>query len=599
MATGIKDANLNLKKCLGIVEDVSHATSKPQDASALLSHLLRLLPCLESPHLSPKDLSMLRDYIWRYDLIHLIIEVLRNDYSSEVNGWRKLTNLAVTLASVVAGLAPKHPRKQELSPVEQVTEYYDIILPTSTDTVLILANSLLESLAASQATNSHPNLHECFRKIVDSLVWLCSGHKECFSRLLQSPYLLNILITDHELYSHVILEALKTLFATDTSSVGTIPQDMLTSILDELVYKLSGNDRKGGHLSLMVLAQLSVIIPGLVDTISDNYTGLLSLVRRCVHKDKELDVAERYLISKLETKAGGQGEKSEKHTAAVLIQALWRGYSSRRKMVKAQRGIRKFQQLYRKRKAEKLKKREDKEKKVMEASLKKSHIGSRQLVFHEKQLSLYQQLPASELQDFIRRQKNKAAISIQSAWRGYKSRSSVKELKSRKKIDRSAILIQRTFRRYSETKKLERQVREHESLPELSRPVRERLQQEIARYRDAHSHTGYRTHEQMSQLHHKAQDEYEKFIFSRSTQSIHGEEVQLLITKLNRNCELLLSAPSLKDSYDTSAAGIVESFCSSSPVVAKMARTAHREELKAITTPWWKRKPLDHDELSL
>ena len=107
MASSKKTKTLKLKDCLEIVQDISVVTSQPQDPSTLVSNLLRLLPCLESRSLTAEDLSALRHKIWQLDLIHLIIEVLREDFSGKTDGWRMLTNLAVTLASVVAGLNPK------------------------------------------------------------------------------------------------------------------------------------------------------------------------------------------------------------------------------------------------------------------------------------------------------------------------------------------------------------------------------------------------------------------------------------------------------------------------------------------------------------
>lgn len=586
----------SLEECLSTVQDVSRVTSRSQDPPTLSSNLLRLLPCLESRSLTTKDLSTLRHKIWENDLVHLAIEVLRGDHEEEC---RTLTNLVVMLASVLSGLTPKQSSEQKQPSrhsvrVEQVREYYDILLPTATDSILIVANNMLEAL--DQADPQEPDFPECFKKVVDSLVWLCSGHKRCIPRALQSPYLLNLLITDHYLYSHVVLSALEMLIVAEKSSAASIPQGVLTSILDELVYKLSGNDKDGAYLSLRLLALLSVGLPGLVVTLNDGYAGLLTLARKWIRKDEELGAAEKYLLAELESLADGQGEVDEKHKAAIFIQASWRGYASRKKMVAAKRGIMRFQQLYRTRRSQKIERRATQEHTEMEVSLKQTHLKRTQLAFHTKQLSLYEQLPASELQDFVLKQENMAAARIQSAWRGYSARSQYKVTKLQVTLTRSACVIQRAFRRRSRAKQQAVQKKEHEHLPKLTKPMREKLQQEIVSYRDAHPPT-YKTPEQVSALHHKAQQEYETLYFTQSLHACHGGEIQQLISKLNRNCELMLSAPSLRESVDVE--GIEDTFSSRSSAVARMARTAHREELKAMDTPWWKRAPLDHEELSL
>lgn len=586
---------MNLEECLSIVQDVSHVTSRSQDPPTLSSNLFRLLPCLESSNLTVTDLSLLRHKIWQNDLIHLVIEVLRGDHS---NDCRTLTNLVVMLTSVVAGLTPKEPRYQKPSSsntaqVEQVREYYDILLPTATDSILIVASNMLEAL---DQVEPEPDFPECFKKVVDSLLWLCSGHKQCIPRALNSPYLLSLLITDHYLYSHVVLSALETLIVTEKSSAANIPQDVLTSILDELVYKLSGNDKDGASLSLRVLALLSISLPGLIDTLNNSYAGLLTLAEKWVQKDQELGAAEKYLIAELESRADGQGEVDEKHKAAIFIQASWRGYASRKKMVAAKRGIMRFQQLYRKRKSEKLVRRATQEKTEMKVTLQQTYLKTSQLAFHTKQLSQYEQLPASELQEFILKEENMAAARIQSTWRGFSARSQYKELKSKSILVKSVTVIQRAFRRHSRAKQVKISKKEHDHLPKLSTPVREKLQREVASYRDTHP-PSYRTPEQVSALHKQAQQEYEKFCFTQALHTRRDEEIRQLVSKLNRNCELMLSAPSLQESVGVK--GIEDTYCSRSSAVAVMARTAHREELKAMDTPWWKRTPLDQEELNL
>lgn len=597
MATGINVTSMTIEECISTVQDISR-TSLAQDPSSLLSNLLRLLPCLEAPNLTTADLSTLRHKIWKNDLVHLVIEVLRDDTSNKTR-WRKLTSLAVILSSVLAGLSPKESRtqKQPSADSEHIKEYYDIILPTATDSILILASNILEVLETNQ-DNSSPELLECFKKVVDSLVCLCAGHRPCIHRALQSPYLLNILITDRYLYGHLMLVAMETMILADKSAAACIPHDVLSSIVDELVYKLSGSDEEGAALSLRLLAQLSTTLPGLPATLSNGYAGLLTLVKKWTCKDRELGDAEKFLVSKLELQAGGQVELDEKQKAALFIQASWRGYASRKKMIAAKRGIRKFQLLFRKRRAEKLKKKDTLQQDAMQASRKRSHIKSSQLDFHQKQLTLYEQQPASELGDFIHTQEKKAAIKIQSVWRAHAVRTQIKERKSKMRSLKSAVVIQRAFRHHLQAKQREKLTVEYEYLPELPDAVRGKLQEEVTRYRDTHTtSSASRTQEQALALHQEVQQEYEKFHFTQSAHARSVEETRLLVSKLNRSCELMLCAPSLDEAF--SMDGIEDTFSSKSPLVAKMGRTAHREELRAMSTPWWKRTPLDHQEVTL
>ena len=604
MATSLENTKLGLQECLSIVQDVSRVTSSTCQDGSVLFHLLRLQPCLESQDLNAKDLSVIRYRVWKFDLIHLTIEELRNDHSNQIEGWKMLTNLSILLSLMVAGLKPKIPTDHTLSrrsssvSLERINEYYDILLPTATDSILVLANNLLEAVERIQDDSpATTNFLECFKKVMDSLLWLCAGHKQCTSRALQSPYFLNILITDHHIYGCIVLTALESFILSDRSLSAAIPQTILNSILDELVYKLSGEEPEAASLSLRLLAQFSIHIPELMEVLCTTYLGLLTLVRKWIVDDQELGALEKQFVSELEARVEGEDEMTAQQRAAVLIQASWRGYSSRKKILRVKRGIQRFQQLYRKRKAEKLQKRVTEEGAVMEATLKKIHLKSSQLAFHENQMVLYEQLPASKLQSFTNKQENEAAVKIQSSWRRRLARTKFQEMKSVAKKVKSAVIIQRAFRHHATRKKIDKQEEKYEVLPALPGPLREKLQQEISRYRDTHT-TSYKTDEQISQLHDRVQKLYEDFYFSRGIQKRQDEQIQLLISKLNRNCDLLLGAPSLEESFNNSVS-VIETFTSKSSSIAKMARTAHREEMKVINIPWWKRPPLDHEELTL
>ena len=611
-SSSVETTKLNLQDCLSIVKNISKDVSSNLEALSVPTILLRLLPCIESGTLNAKDFSLIEYKIWKDDLIHLMIEVLRDDYSSLEEHWRILTNLAITLALVLAGLTPKWCHNKMSTSVdaefERVKEYYEIILPTAVDSILILANSILEAAdeVTSQATSTQEDpasLQECFKKTLDSLLWVCTSHQQCITRTVQSPYFLHILISDNVFYSHVALGALETLILSDKSSITCIPQNVLSSILDELVYKMSGKEEAGAVLSLRLLAQLVALSPEVIAALTLSYSGLLDLVKKWIRPGRIIDPVEKHLMARLESHEVLQqkGKRNmDKFRAAVVIQACWRGYSSRRKVGNMNKGIRRFQQLYRKRKEEIKRRKKLEERAKVEAAIKQSGLMSSQLAFHEKQLSLYEQLPASELQEFLKKQEIKAAIKIQSTWRAWTVRSKYRERKSKAALDKSAMIIQRALRRNLQQKK---EATKHHLdgtvLPKITGPAREKLQQEVACYRELHPQSGYKSEEEVRSLHNKVQQMYEDFYLSRITQRRKDEKARLLLSQLNRNCEFLLSAPSLEVSITKPQPDLVDRLSSRSSSVARMARTAHREELKALSTPWWKMPPTDHDELVL
>lgn len=610
----VETTKLNLQDRLGIVENVSKEVSNNCEDSSVPLALIRILPCVEAGALSAEDFSLIANKIWKDDLIHLMIEVLRNDYSSLEEHWRILTNLAITLASVLAGLTPKQCHDKTTSTsidseFEQVKEYYEIILPTATDSILILANSVLEAaddIIVGQTTSSQDDpasLQECFKKALDSLIWVCASHQQCITRTVQSPYFLHILITDNVFCSHVALGALETLILSDKSTITCIPQNVLTSVLDELVYKMSGKEEVGAVLSLRLLAQFVAVSPKLIAALTSCYSGLLELVKRWIRPEQTIGPAEKHLIALLESRKllpqEGRGSM-DKLRAAMVIQACWRGYSSRKKVVNVNKGVGRFQQLYRKRREERERERNLEERGKVEAAIKQKGLMCSQLAFREKQLSLYENLPASELQEFVKEQNIKAAIKIQSTWRAWAIRSKYKELKSKATLNKSALVIQRALRRNMQQTKADEHIPDSTFLPKLTGAAREKLQQEVACHRALHPPNGHKSEKEVLCLHDRVQKMYEDFYLSRATQRRNDEKAQLLLSQLNRNCDFLLSAPSLEGSVTRPCPpNLVDSLSSRLSSVARMARTAHREELKVLNTPWWKMPPLDHDELVL
>ena len=90
----------------------------------------------------------------------------------------------------------------------------------------------------------------------------------------------------------------------------------------------------------------------------------------------------------------------------------------------------------------------------------------------------------------------------------------------------------------------------------------------------------------------------EQFYLSRVEQHRRDRQRTELISELNRSCDMLLGAPSLSDSFTMPDVLVTFSTATSgSAAVAKMEQTAHREELQALNTPWWKRQALDVDNV--
>ncbi len=593
-------------------------TKTPEESLPLV--LLKLLPCLQARTLSAEDFSSIKYEVWKEDLVHLLIEVLRNDYSSMVDHWRIFTNLAVLLSSMLAGLSPskyhlsasKKKSTSHEAREDEETELQDIVLPTAVDSILILSNSILEAadenskpVQTGSVQENTESLKECFKKTLDTLLWLCAGQKSCISRVLQSPYFLHVLITDNTSYGYISLGILETLVLSDKAAISSIPQAIFTSILDELIYKLSGKDKNGALLALRLLAHLVDASPEVLDVLLASYSSLLPLVSKWVELGGATEAKVKQFVKELEVREGEHvgvsnevAEKEQEHKSAIVIQSHLRGYLARKRVKKIKRGITKFQQLYRRRKLLKERKKIGEEKAKAEESIRKQGQRSSKLAFHEKQLALLEQLPASELQEYTKRQEKEAAVKIQCAWRSWVSRSRFKRQKSELLVHKSAMVIQRAMRKNLLTKREPEQHLQEDVLPKITGAQREKLQSEIAMYRELHPTTGYKSEEQVAELHDKVQKLYEEFYISRPTQRKEDEKADLMLSQLGRNVDFLSNLPTLEQFAKDPQPDLVERLSSSSASIARMAKRAHREELKALNTPWWK-QPLDQDELSV
>ena len=565
-----------MSSVVAIAQQLSHANA---EQSPLI--LLALNNLLEGDECSAKEKQSARRQIWRCDLLHIIVEVLRQDFTLVTGQWDTAAKLATLLSSVCVGLKPKLPEQQNIhgEKADQVTEYYDILLPTAVDSLLILANNLME-LGTAHIAKGDPQPH--FFTVADALTWLCSNHQQCIQRALQSPYLLNIFISDEAAYSSAALEFIATTLKSCPGVFSTLSSETMQSILDELVYKISGTD---SHSALPALDLLGAFVKSgvtLLDNLLSAYKGLSVVIFKWNAYHLGPDATQ--LVTALGARANFDQERDRTNSAAVLIQAVWRGYVCRKKMRRFRRGICRFQQLYRRWKLDKGKVKQEK------AQVTSRATYTAQRKFHEQQIATLKLLPACEIAAFVARQEEQAAVKIQAWWRGEVARKALQEKRAATLRTRSAGVIQKAVRRYLQRGKKRTTV---ENLyPELTCAERELLQQEIHQLREREPQV--QSSEQRRQLHDQVQQLLGDFYADLRYVRRKDEQRCILLAQLEEGCDRALSAPPLHHASNE----LVELYTSGSRFVASMAQTAHREELKAMLLPWWK-KTMEDDPVSL
>uniref|UniRef100_A0A8C2YXU9 IQ motif containing B1 n=1 Tax=Cyclopterus lumpus TaxID=8103 RepID=A0A8C2YXU9_CYCLU len=105
--------------------------------------------------------------------------------------------------------------------------------------------------------------------------------------------------------------------------------------------------------------------------------------------------------------------------AACLIQAAWKSYQTRRRVKSLNRAVSTLQRRYRSRQ------QQQKEEQRWEEELKYQVCVRRQQArrkFHQKQRQLLQLLPPDQVQPYLQDCERRAAVVIQSFWRGFRER---------------------------------------------------------------------------------------------------------------------------------------------------------------------------------
>ncbi|KAM6893105.1 IQ calmodulin-binding motif-containing protein 1 [Lycodopsis pacificus] len=279
---------------------------------------------------------------------------------------------------------------------------------------------------------------------------------------------------------------------------------------------------------------------------------------------------------------------TERVRAARVIQAVWRSYQTRRRMKRLNRAVSTLQRTDR---ARRRRQQQQEEAQRWEEELKYQVCVRRQQArrkFHQKQRTLLQLLPADQVQPYLQECERRAAVLIQSFWRGFRERRRYDTLRDTHTRQQAARTLQTAVRRFLQRRRatlvppttslwigqngltdsrraeLKRQVEEHVSRHPSSRVSRqecERLHEEVQLLL-------------LSQLQRGGDQRRRR----------EEQRVEALLAHTHTQLELLRDAPPLSVITTTDA----DSFLSPSGPVAARARDSHNAALQASRLPWWR-----------
>uniref|UniRef100_A0A3Q4I3Z9 IQ calmodulin-binding motif-containing protein 1-like n=1 Tax=Neolamprologus brichardi TaxID=32507 RepID=A0A3Q4I3Z9_NEOBR len=442
--------------------------------------------------------------------------------------------------------------------------FHRLFLPSVVDALLSLAAQLVNQ-AEVRSYDLNVSL---LRKVMDSVGWLLAAHTHLTEKVLSSIHYEQIQVCDDVTVSLLCVQMWIQTSAFELGQHSSPGCDVIGLPMQppkdaaELGHStcVSVSQQPKGQRSLCVCAS----------------AGLDSLL----HKDwrgRGFDRVIDQLIALIQSEKDGS---SEHVRAACVIQAAWRSYKTRRRVKSLNRAVsvlqRKYSYIF-------------DLKAVCVLFTKACSLCCFQVCvrrqqarrrFHQKQRQLLQLLPADQVQSYLQECENRAAVVIQSFWRGFRERqhySSTQRHMLRR--ERAVRMLQRGVRHFLQ----KRQAAKVPPLPPFwigQKGLTDSRRAELKRQVDEY----IATHQECSCLHEEVQLLLLSVLQTGAQQRMEEQRVEALLAHVHTQLELLRDAPPLSVVTETDA----DTFLSPSGPVAARARDAHNAMLQASRLPWWR-----------
>uniref|UniRef100_A0A674IVZ4 IQ motif containing B1 n=1 Tax=Terrapene triunguis TaxID=2587831 RepID=A0A674IVZ4_9SAUR len=511
--------------------------------------LLKLKEILNSTSLGSKESQKIKQDLYYYNLVQYCLLVLKQDYSRLPGGWATAAQLSEILSQCCVGLEVK----------EDPEEFYNKLLPSAVDNLLFLGRRLQARFIRAI-------------KVFELLV-------------LQSNHFLQLLITDDVETATAMMSVLQNILRANSSVLLHVDEKILHSVLDELVYKLSSTTNPvTGNAATKVLLSVAESHPQLVELLSTRYKGLRTLLSK-QWAGKGFDRNLNQLSDLLYSESCRKGEMQRLHQAACLIQAVWRGFQTRKRLKTLPIAVTALQRSFRaKRKQELQHLKRLKEDETLRQQLQLQRQRAMRL-FHERQLTLLEIVHAGQVDRYIQETEGKAALTIQRHWRGYRARRKVHQQRQSLKQHKAAVTIQRAAHKFlGKCQRKRKALSPWKEPKELTSAQKLALQQKLDDYIRLHQ-ASQMSEEMSKELHRQAQEKLAQYLLRSSLDRRAEQRREALLAQVNTDMELLMSAPSLMEATEKD----LDVFMSRSVPVACKARQSHNTMLKYTRWPWWKK----------
>ncbi|ELU12049.1 hypothetical protein CAPTEDRAFT_168052 [Capitella teleta] len=564
------------KRIINVAAEISDAAD-----NVVPRLLLKLKDVLESFAAGSPQLMHAKEVMWQYELPSVISTTLKQDFNKILNGWKSAAGLSDILCQCCVGYDPPDGPK-----------FNEVFLPATTETLLLLAMRIQTkySKTSKLLDETRAEILSHFRTVLKSISFLFSGHNFLCLQVVKSSCFLQMLMSDEVQISISAMNVLQSSNRLISGLFGTLDEQVIHQILDELIYKLSASSSAdlAGASTRSVLSVCDSHSPMLL-FICNRYRGLRPLLNKWSDGGFIRDLKRLQYL--LEAGSMQKAENLKMSEAASVIQAWWRSLSTRKKIKQADRAISRFQRSFRFRKGLETQKREDSR---MQSELEHMLLVQRTQHIRElrsQELKALEILPAGEVSKHFDRQQKTAAVKIQALYRGYRTRRSMASRRDVMQQSKAVVVIQRLVRRW--LKRIEEKRKDPpcwQRPPGLTDQRRVELLEEIKERREAHKIQA-ETAEARSELHNRVQEMLKRnATMCKQTRRRHQYR-EALLAQIEVDCKLMLDAPKLSDVKEDD----LLNYVSHSVPIATKARQDHNREMLLLNQPWW-RKLGEEDE---
>ncbi|NXD80355.1 IQCB1 protein, partial [Halcyon senegalensis] len=546
--------------------------SREQDIPLLL---LKLKGILNNASLGCEESKKIKQDIYDYDLPRYCMLVLRQDHSRRRGGWATAAQLAEILSHCCVGLEVK----------EDPEEFYKKFLPSAIDNLLLLGRRLQARFIRAIKDGEKQDFLHWFQTVTDAICWLFGGHIQLAACVLQNDHFLQLFITDDVETAIIMMSVLHNILRVNSSVLLQVDEETLHSVLDELVYKLSSTTNPVlGNAATKLLLLVAKFCKQLVKLLGARYKGLKGLLsKQWTGKGFDRDLGQLLDLLYLE-QSSGKGEMQRQHQAACIIQAVWRGFQTRKRLKKLPQAVTTLQRSFRAKREQELqhlKKQKEDEALKLQMQLQRQRAMR---LFHERQLALLEIIHASQVNKYMEEIEGKSALTIQRFWRGYRARRNFIQQRQSLKEYKAAVIIQRAACKFLEKRRRRRCLSPWKDPKRLTDEQRLALQQKVDDYIKLHP-APQMSEEMSKELHTQAQEKLAQFLLRRKLDQRAAQRREALLAQVNTDVELLMNAPGLAETTEKD----LDVFMSRSIPVATKARQSHNTMLKYTHWPWWKK----------